>query len=61
VLHYCLQFHAFIDENGLDVLDNVFFSDEAWFHLSDSINNQYHNMWSYEYLHVFHELPLDCK
>jgi hypothetical protein len=34
--------------NGVDILQNVFFSDEAWFHLSGYLNSQNSRFWSSE-------------
>jgi hypothetical protein len=39
-LHYCWWFHVFTKANGVNVLDNVLFSDEAWFHLGSYVNSQ---------------------
>jgi hypothetical protein len=36
-IHYCSMSHVFIRENGVGILDNVFFSAEAWFYLSSYI------------------------
>jgi hypothetical protein len=40
------------------VLENVFFSDKAWFHLSGYVNSQNSRFWSSENPHLFHEVPL---
>ena len=37
-LRYCRWFRSFVDENGIEVLDRVYFSDEAWFHLDGYVN-----------------------
>jgi hypothetical protein len=36
----------------------VFFSDEAWFHLSGYVNSQHSMFWSSDNPHLFHEVPL---
>jgi hypothetical protein len=46
-LHYS-WLHAFIEKNGVDVLANVLFSDEAWLHLRGCVNNQNSRKWSSE-------------
>jgi hypothetical protein len=56
-LKYCRLFTHFI-RGGIDISDKVFYSDEAWFHLSGYINNQHSRIWSAENLHTFHERPL---
>jgi hypothetical protein len=40
---------------GIDILDKVFFRDEAWSHLSGYINSHTSRIWSAENLHTFHE------
>ena len=37
------------------MLDNVFFSDEAFFHLSRYANSKNSRMWCSENPHMFHE------
>ena len=39
-LVYCRWFRSFVDDHGIAELDRVFFSDEAWFHLSGYVNSQ---------------------
>jgi hypothetical protein len=56
-LQYCIWFTHFI-WRGIDILDKVFYSGEAWFHLSGCINSQNSRIWSAENLHSFHERPL---
>jgi hypothetical protein len=41
-LQYCRHFI----QGGIDILDKVFYSDEAWFHLSGYINSQNSRIWS---------------
>jgi hypothetical protein len=36
---YCRWFQQFI-RNSVDISENVFLSDEAWFHLSGYVNSQ---------------------
>jgi hypothetical protein len=40
------------------ILDFVWFTDEAWFHLSGYVNSQNTRVWAAENLHVYHEAPL---
>jgi hypothetical protein len=56
-LHYCRRFTHFI-RGGIDVLDKVFYSDEAWFHLSGYVNSENSRIWSAENPNTFHETPL---
>lgn len=59
-LLYCRWFRTFVDTNNIVQLDRVFFTDEAWFHLSGYVNSQNTRIWSTENPHVFHETPLHC-
>lgn len=59
-LLYCRWFRSFVDTKGIVQLDRVFFTDEAWFHLSGYVNSQNTRIWSTENPHVFHETPLHC-
>jgi hypothetical protein len=43
---------------GIDILDKVLCSDEAWFHLSGYVNSQNSRKLSAENPHAFHERPL---
>lgn len=53
---YCRWFlNSFPDD---DALNNVFFSDEAWFHLSGYVNSQNMRIWAAENRHSFRETPL---
>jgi hypothetical protein len=54
---YCRWFAHFI-RGGIDILDKVFYSDEAWFHLSGYVNSQNNRICSAENLQTFHERPL---
>jgi hypothetical protein len=56
-LEYCRWFTHFI-RGGTDILDKVFFCDEAWSHLSGYVNSQNIRIWSAENPHTFHERPL---
>jgi hypothetical protein len=38
-MRYCRWFLQFV-RNGVDILENLFVSDEAWFHLSGYVNSQ---------------------
>ena len=42
-LHFCTWFHSFLHTHGICELDNIFFTDEAWFHLLEYMNSQ--NSW----------------
>lgn len=39
-LNYYQWFKRFIDQNPVDIIDNNFFRDEAWFHLREYFNSQ---------------------
>jgi hypothetical protein len=54
-LQYCRWFTHFI-QGGTDIL--VFYSDEAWFHLSGYVNSHNSRIRSAENPHTFHERPL---
>jgi hypothetical protein len=43
---------ALIKENGVDIVDNVFFNDKPWLHLSGCVNSQNSRTWSSEYPHL---------
>lgn len=57
-MHYCRWFNNLLATKGNDILDNVFYSDEAWFHLSGYVHSQNSRLWSAENPHAFHESPL---
>ena len=42
---FCRWFQQFIDMNGENILNNTFFTDEAWFHLSSYTNTQNWRTW----------------
>jgi hypothetical protein len=52
-IQYFHWFRRFVRE-GINVLDNVFFIDEAWFHF----NSQNSRLWSAENPHAVIESPL---
>jgi hypothetical protein len=56
-LQYGRCFIHFIPR-GTDILDKVFYNDEAWFHLNGCVNSQNTRVWSAEKPHAFHERPL---
>jgi uncharacterized protein YkuJ len=56
-IQYCHWFRRFVRE-GINVLDNAFFSDEAWFHLNGYINSQKSRLWNAENPHAVIESPL---
>ena len=43
------------------MLDRVYFSDEAWFHLDEYVNSQDSPIWSNENPHTFHERALHAR
>ena len=45
-LFYCEWFQRFINRHGIEVLDETFFTDEAWFNLSGYVNSQNSRIWS---------------
>jgi hypothetical protein len=47
--------------NGVDILENVSFSNEAWFHLSGYVNSQNSRFWSSENPKLFHEVSLHSQ
>jgi hypothetical protein len=47
-----------LHSRDFDILDKVFYSDEAWFHLSGYVNSQNSRTWSAENPHTFQERPL---
>jgi hypothetical protein len=55
--NYCRWFKNLICGN-IGVLDQVFFTDEAWFHLSGYINSQTYGTWRTENPHNYPENPL---
>lgn len=54
-IRYCQWFKANVDNN---MLDTMFFTDEAWLHLSGYINSQNFRIWSTENPHQYIESPL---
>jgi hypothetical protein len=59
-MRYCRRFQQFVG-NGVGILENVFVSDEAWFHLSGYVNSQNSRFWSNENPHLFHKAPLHSQ
>lgn len=57
-MQYCEWFNNFIQQNGIDVLNETFFTDEAWFHLSGYMNSQNSRLWSTANPLCIHEEPL---
>jgi hypothetical protein len=53
---YCAWFQNFLVEEGEEILDVTFFTDEAWFHLYKYVNSQNTCLWSSENPHVFKEM-----
>jgi hypothetical protein len=51
---YCRWLQAFLNEHP-GILDFVWFTDEAWFHLSWYMNSQNTQVWVAENPHVYHE------
>jgi transposase len=48
-------------KNGMEFLDNFFFSDEAWFHLDGYVNSQIYRIWSAENPYAYRETRLHPK
>ncbi|KDR23996.1 hypothetical protein L798_07935 [Zootermopsis nevadensis] len=59
-LQYCEWFRELV-RDGVGILDNIFFTDEAWFHLSGYVNSQNSRFWSSDNPQVFHEVPLKSE
>lgn len=55
-LLFCQWFNDNLNNN--DLLDNTFYSDEAWFHLSGYVNSQNYRIWSTVNPHVIEAAPL---
>ncbi|XP_039283421.1 uncharacterized protein LOC120351176 isoform X3 [Nilaparvata lugens] len=47
-LQYCRCFRSFLNDNGIESLNTVFFSDEAWVHLDGYVNSQNCQIWATE-------------
>jgi hypothetical protein len=56
-LQYCDWFSTLLQEKGRDVLDDTFYINEAWFHLSGYVNSQNSCLWSTENLCALHQTP----
>jgi hypothetical protein len=56
-VNYCRWFKNLIHGN-FGVLDQVFFTDKAWFHLSGYVNSQNYRTWRTENPHNYTETPL---
>jgi hypothetical protein len=57
-LQYCRWFRSFVQQDGINVLDTVYFSDEACFHLDGYMNSQKCRIWSSKYPYALHEKPI---
>ena len=57
---YCRWFQTLLKENP-GILDYTWFSDEAWFHLSGSVNSQNSHIWESENPNAMHEEPLHSQ
>jgi len=57
-IRYCEWFTDFIQTKIVDILDVIFFTDEAWLHLLGYVNTQNTRLWSSENPHALHEKPL---
>jgi hypothetical protein len=55
---YCTWFQNFPVEEGEEILDVTFFTDEARSHLSEYLNSQNARLWSSENPHEFKEMAL---
>ena len=45
-VNFCEWFTAFVTSKGENILDKTFFTDEAWFYLSEYVNSQNLRIWS---------------
>jgi hypothetical protein len=54
-IRYCEWFTYFIQTKTVDILDDTFFTDEAWFHFSGYVNTQNTRLWSLENSHAVYE------
>ena len=59
-LHFTMKFGAILQEND-NVLNNLFMSEEAHFHLNGTINKQNFQYWSHTNPMALHERPLHCE
>ncbi len=55
---FCRWFLRFVREHGLAFCDHVYYSDEAWFHLTGYVNAQNNRYWSGENPRLFTETSL---
>ena len=60
-VRYCEWLETHVTNEGDDILDNTFWSDDAWFHLSGFVNRQNCRIWHIENPHAFHERPLHSE
>lgn len=60
-IQYCRWIRSLVNDNGIEILDRVYFSDEAWFHLDGYVNSQNCRIWSAENPHAFQERPLHAR
>jgi hypothetical protein len=56
-MNYCNWLLQFV-RNGKKSMDNLYFSDEAWFHLDGYVNSQNSRIWSTDNPHAIYEKPL---
>lgn len=57
-LQYCRWFRSFVNDNGIESLNTVFFSDEAWIHLDGYLNSQNTRIWAAQNPHAVQENSL---
>jgi hypothetical protein len=55
---YRTWFQNFLVEEGEEILDVTFFTDEAWFHLSEYVNSQNIRLWGSKNPHEFKAMSL---
>lgn len=60
-VQYCRWFRRFVEEEGTQVFDKFFFSDEAWFHLDGQVNAQNSRTWSTFNPRLIRERPLHSE
>ena len=58
---FCNWFKTLIEKNGDDLMDKIFFSDEAWFNLSGFVNSQNSRIWATQNPNAICEAPLHSE
>jgi hypothetical protein len=60
-VEYCWSLRDIITANVEDIQDVIYFTDEAWFHLSSYVNNQNSHTWSVTNLDQIKGTPRDAQ